>query len=224
VAKRAEDTTVTQLGVVDQIVDQVKSAAQKQGKTIGKVPEIPVLPAYQANLQASQNQVRECTGVDSNAARDWMDWQRRAAELRNPDVELTFWHSVLERADGRSLEDLVQDKQVAIAALQDAVARGDPRALMAIGEVLENGLFAEPDPYLAYAYFYAAAQAPYANIDTLPWIDHGIFQLLAVGTNTQQYVQQNLDRTSSGLSASQQLAAQQFGLALYQQCCQGSGE
>jgi TPR repeat protein len=213
-----------QLDVVDQFVDQVKSAAEKQGKNIGKVPEIPVLPAYQENLRASQNQVRECTGVDSNAARDWMDWQRRAAELRNPKAELTFWHSVLERADGRSLEDLVQDKQVAIAALQDAISRGDPRALMAIGEVLEDGLFAEPDPYLAYAYFYAAAQAPYANIDTLPWIGHGIFQLLAEGRNTQQYVQQNLDRASSALSTSQQLAAQQFGLELYQRCCQGSGE
>ena len=223
VAKRAEDSTVMQLSLVDQIVDQVKSAAAKQGKSIGKVPQIPVLPAYQDNLRASQEQVRQCTGVDTNVAKNWMDWQRRAAELRNPEAELTFWHSVLERADVSSLEDLVQDKQVAIAALRDAVARGDPRALMAIGEVLEDGLFAEPDPYLAYAYFYAASQAPYASINTLPWIGQGIFQLLAEPSNTQQYVQQRLNRTSSSLSAAQQLDAQQLGLELFRQCCQGNG-
>lgn len=223
VAQRAEDSTVMQLNVVDQIVDQATSAAKKQGKSIGKVPEIPALSVYQENLRASQEQIRQCADVDVNAAKDWMNWQRRAAELGNPEAELTFWLSVLQHADGLSLEDLIQDKQVAIAALQDAVSRGDPRALVAIGEVLEDGMFAEPDPYLAYAYFYAASQAPYANINTLPWVGQGFLQLLTAGRNTQQYVQRHLDRTGSSLSAAQQLAAQQLGLDLFRKCCQGNG-
>jgi hypothetical protein len=223
VAQRAEDSTVMQLNVFDQIVDQVKSAAEKQGKSIGKVPEVAVQPVYQGNLRAGQEQVRQCTGVDTAIARDWMEWQRRAAELGNLEAELTYWILMVQNADVRSVEDLVQDKQVASAALQDALSRGDPRALIAIGEVLQNGWFAEADPYLAYAYFYGASQAPYANINTLPWIGQSIFAVLANGNNTQTYLQQHLDRVSASLTPAQQLAAQQLGLSLFQQCCKGSG-
>ena len=222
-AQHAEDSTVLQLNVLDQIVDQAKNAAEKQGTKIGNVPEVPVQPVYQDNLRAGQEQVRQCTGVDKNAAGNWMAWQKRATELGNPEAELTYWKRILQSADVLSLEDLVQDKQIASAALQGAVSRGDSRALMAIGEVLENGAFAEPDPYLAYAYFYAASQAPYANTHTLPWIEN-IFELLHSGSNTQQYLQRHLDRTGSTLSPAQVLAAQQFGMDLFQRCCQGSDE
>ena len=221
--QRAEDATVMQLNLVDQIVDQVKSAAQKQGTRIDKIPEVPVQPALQENLRAGQEQVRQCTDVDAKAAKDWLNWQRRAAELGNVEAELAYWHLLLQNADVIKLEDLVQDKQVAIAALQDAFSQGDARALIAIGDALENGLFAEPDPYLAYAYFFAATQSPYADIGTLPWIGNNFFARLASGSNTQQLLQQQLNRVGSTLSPSQQLSAQQLGVDLFLQCCQGHG-
>jgi len=223
VAQRAEDSTVMQLNVVDQIVDQVKNTAEKQGKNIGKIPEVAIQPVYQGNLRAGQDQVRQCTGVDTDDARDWMVWQKRATELGNPEAELTYWILMVQSADMLSVEELVQDKQLASAALQDAVSRGDSRALIAIGEVLQNGWFAEADPYLAYAYFYAASQAPYASIHTLPWMGQSIFAVLANPDNTQTYLQQHLDRAGSSLTPAQQLAAQQLGLALFEQCCKWNG-
>jgi hypothetical protein len=223
VAQRAEDATVSQLNLVDQIVDEVKSTAQKQGRRIDKIPEIPVQPVLQENLRAGQEQVRQCAGVDTKAARDWLSWQRRAAELGNVEAELTYWDLLLRDADVIKLEELVQDKPIAIAALQDALSHGDARALIAIAEALENGEFDEPDPYLAYAYFFAATQAPYADVGTLPWIGNNIFIRLASGMNTQQFLQRQLNSVGSSLSASQQLSAQQLGMSLFLQCCQSNG-
>jgi hypothetical protein len=222
-AAQAESSTVMQLGFMDQLVDQAKDLAGKNGQSLGTIPEVPVQSLYQENLSGVQQQARECAGVDTADARDWMNWQRRAAELGNADAELTFWQSLRQNADARSLEDLMQDKQVAQAALQDSLSHGDARALMAIGETLDMGMFSDPDPFSAYAYFFAASQAPYADIQTLPWIGQNIFQVLASGSTTQQYLQRNLDRTGSSLSPAQQQAAQQLGLSVYQRCCQGGG-
>ena len=222
-AAQAESSTVMQLGIIDQLVDQAKDIASKNGKSLGTIPEVSVQSFYQENLTGVQNRARECAGVETSDTRDWMNWLRRAAQLGNSDAELRFWQSVRQNADGRSLEDLMQDKPVAEAALQDSLSHGDVRALMAIGETLDIGLFSDPDPFSAYAYFFAASQAPYADIRTLPWIGQNIFQLLAWGSNTQQYLQRNLDRTGSSLTPAQQQAAQQLGLSLYQRCCQGGG-
>jgi hypothetical protein len=222
-AAQAESSTVMQLGIMDQVIDQAKEAANHAGTSLGAIPEPPVQSIYEENLDAVQKQTRECAGVDKNAARDWMTWQRRAAELGNPDAELKFWQSLREDADARSLEELIQDKRVAEAALRDSLSHGDARALIAMGVAFDVGLFSDPDPFSAYAYFFAASQAPSADTSTLPWIGQNVFQLLSVGSNTQQYLQRTMDRIGSNLSPAQQLAAQRLGLTLYQQCCQGSG-
>jgi hypothetical protein len=211
-----------QLNFVDQIVDQAKSIAEKQSQHIDNPPQIPVTSVYQGNLSAGQEQIRQCTGVDTKVAKNWLAWQQRAAALGNPEAELTYWQLVLQRADALDLQGIVQDKQIAITALQNSLSRGDSRALAAIGEVLEDGMFAEPDPYLAYAHFYAASQAPYADMNSLPWIGGNFMSMLMWGSNTQRYLQQHLDSNGSSLNAAQQLAAQQLGADLFRQCCQGN--
>ena len=222
-AAQAETSTVNQLSIRDQIVDQAKEAAKKSGTSLGAIPDAPVQSMYEENLSAVQKQTRECAGVDKYAARDWMNWQRRAAELGNPEAELKFWQSLRQEADVRSLQDLIEDKRVAEAALRDSLSHGDARALIAMGVAFDVGLFSDPDPFSAYAYFFAASQAPFVETRTLPWIGDNIFQILSVGSNTQQYLGRNLDRIGASLSPAQQQAAQQLGLNLYRQCCQGSG-
>jgi len=222
-AQSAEDKTLFQLNIVDQVVDQARSAAEKRGEHIDKIPEVPVTSVYQENLRATQERTRECSGVDTKAARNWPEWQKRAAEGGNLEAELTYWHLLLQRGDMLSPAEIVQDKQVAAMALQDALTRGDSRALIAIAEVLEKGMFTEPDPYLAYAYFYAASQAPYADINALPWIGGNFFAMLNAGGNTQLYLRRHMDSTGASLSSPQKSAAQQLGTNLFAQCCQRTG-
>ncbi len=222
-AARAESSTEMQFGIMDAIVDQAKETAKKNGTSVGTIPEVPVQSVYDENLSSVQEQARECAGVDTNNAHDWMIWQRRAAELGNPDAELMFWQSLRDVADSYPVQELVQDKRIAKAALEDSLSHGDARALIAIGETFNVGLFSEPDPFLAYAYFFAASQAPYADIRTLPWIEDNFLQVLAAGINTQQYLQRNLDRIGPSLTPAQQESARELGLRLYRQCCQGGG-
>jgi hypothetical protein len=219
--RRAEEKAVFQLGILDQIVDQTKEAAAKQGKKVENVPEISSQQVYEANLRDVQEQVRQCSGIDTNLAKQWIKWQKLAAELGDTDAELSYWRSVVQAADVRSLDELIEDKQVASTALEDSFLRGDSRALIAVGAVLEDGVFSEPDPYLAYAYLFAASQVPSADIDTLPWVGRNLFERIGSGSSTQSYIKRLMDRAAANLSPTQQLDAQSLGIDLFRQCCQG---
>ncbi|QBB72219.1 hypothetical protein ELE36_18635 [Pseudolysobacter antarcticus] len=222
VERGAEERTVAQFEATDQLIDQLKITAKKQRGDLGDIPEIPVKPVYQENLDAAQQQISRCTGVDSRDAKNWKDWQTRATELGNRDAQLGYWLVMLQDADVTRPADLVRQKQLAITALQSALSAGDPRALAAIGEVLDDGLFAEPNEFLAYAYFHAASQVPYAAIGTLPWVGNHFMTTLNYGSTTEGYFQQHLSHTGAGLSPIQQLAAQQLGIELFAQCCRGN--
>ena len=119
--------------------------------------------------------------------------------------------------------ELIEAKQIAASGLQDSLARGDIRALGAIGATYENGVFSEPDPYLAYAYMYAASQTPDADLATLPWVGKNLFSVMANGIRTQDYYSRTLSRLGASLSPERQAEARQLGLELYAQCCKAPG-
>ncbi|MEP7043031.1 MAG: hypothetical protein ABI843_08200 [Dokdonella sp.] len=215
IEKRAEDTTVFQLGALD----QVKRQAAEQGIDVGKLADIAPLPVYRAHLQSETDKAENCRGVDTTDARAWVDWQARAAELGDADAQLGYWQAVFNRADVYPLDELRRRKEAAAAYLQQAFARGDWRALVAIGEVLEMGYFAEPDPYSAHAYYFAAAQAPSSDISVLPWISGMPFEGLEIGRDTRALLQQSLQRTAALLDAGQIALAEQSGVALFAGCC-----
>lgn len=217
-AKQAEDRTVFQLGIADQLIDRARKAAEQQRKRVD-IPEVPSLPVYQSNLAALKEQAQRCAGVDARTAQDRLpQWRQRAAELGNRTAELSYWKRVLERADVDSYSDLMQAKQTAALALQRAYASGDARALAAIGVTYAEGLFADPDPYRAYAYFYAASQMPDADIQTLPWMGKGLFGE-AMGRRTHEYFSWQFAQLGAALSDEQRQSAQVWGRDLYAQCC-----
>lgn len=218
--KRVEEATARELAFTDQLVGEVQRIAAEQGKRV-EIPALSTRSAMQRQLDAQSELAVRCAGVDPDAAHDWPRWVRRATELGDRDAELSYWQLVIQHADVETPDELVTDKRIALGALQDALGRGDARALAAIGETLARGEFAEPDPYSAYAYFFAAAQAPVADSSTLPWMN--MWNVLFTGGNTQGYFERKLRELDASLTAAQRLDAQQAGLALYQQCCSGTG-
>ena len=217
---QVEDAAARELAFTDQLADEVQRIAAQQGKQVD-IPRDSARAALQRQLQAQHEQSVRCTGVDPDAARNWPFWAQRAAQLGDLDAELSFWQLMIQHADVSTPDELVAQKRIALDALQDALHRGDPRALAAIGKTLALGLFAEPDPYAAYAYLSAAAQAPTADSSTLPWLNawHNLF----VGGNTHNYLERELRDLEASLSTSQRIDAREAGLLLYQRCCSRMG-
>ena len=219
--QRAEDRTVTGLNLVDQIVDQAKAAARKQNVDIGELPEVDAVTAYEQQLAAETDLAANCNGVDTTEAQGWFTWYQRAAELGDAEAELGYWHIAFDVGDLSSLDEMPHRKNVAATSLQRALSRGDWRALVAIGLVVERGYLAVPDPFDAYAWFYAASLASAEDIAVLPWLTNSPLVRLTVGNDTQAYVAGLLVRTARSLDATQIAAAERVGHERFARCCSG---
>lgn len=217
--QRVEERSAQGLAFLDQVAEHVRQSAAEQGRHVD-IPLPSTREVMQGELATQRDDTERCTGVDADAARDWPQWLKRAAQLGDLDAELSYWKLVIQHADVTTPEELVTDKRTALATLQHALDRGDSRALAAIGKTLALGMFAEPDAYSAYAYLYAASQAPPAESKSLPWIElsGGLF----IRRGTQDYFAQELRELEASLSVAQRLDAEQAGLQLYRQCCSGS--
>jgi len=173
---------------------------------------------YGQELTAQHELASDCTGIAHADAADWFKWYEQAAELGEPDAEVGYWHPALAQVSLVDLNEIGHRKDIAVVALQRARARGDWRALAAIGSLLKIGYFAEPDFFGAYAYFFAAAQAPTQAIDAVPWIDYGLGRVFA-GPDTQTWLARELSDLGSRLDPAQRAQAEQLGVQLYEQCC-----
>jgi hypothetical protein len=218
--QRVEDRTVSSLNFNDQLVDFAKQHAKAAGIDPNKVQNVDAMTAYHAELNAETETSAKCTGVDIAEARKWSDWYARAAALGDPEAELGYWHVVVHDAEVVSLETLKEHKAEAATDLQQALARGDARALAAIGEILMAGWYAEPDAYTAHAYYFAASQMPNADIASLPWFGGGL-TLLFTGRDTQTYFSLSLRRTAATLDAQQIATSEALGAEIYARCCGG---
>ena len=212
--KRVENDTVTQLNLVDQIVDQVRENARARGDATDKIPEQASLPAYRAQMKHEGQMAETCHGVDPADAKKWTDWYARAAELGDLEAELGYWHMAFSRADAVPLDVIQRDKIVSANYLQDALSRGDWRALAAISAIFGAGYYADPDPFLAHTYAFAASQSAPADITALPWMTGAIRVRIAAGNDTQTYLRWELERTASKLDSQQIAQAEQMGAAL----------
>ncbi|MEP7096994.1 MAG: hypothetical protein ABI748_04965 [Dokdonella sp.] len=219
--KRAEDKTVNSLNFVDQIVDQVKESATRKGIKLPAMPKIDSLSVYQQQLKTEVDLAEACRGVERADASTWRTWYARAAELGEPDAELDYWQVALANASMASLDEIPRQKDIAASALQRSLSHGDPRALAAIGAVLEYGYFADPDPFLAHAYYFAASQAPNNDIASFPWASGGVFMRLATGSDTHTYLARRLRATALPLKPAQVLESEHIGAQLFASCCTG---
>jgi hypothetical protein len=218
--KRVEDGTVAQLNLIDQLVDQANEKARQRGEA-KRIAEQASTPAYQAEMKAEQEMAEACDGVDTGDAKKWVDWYARAAELGDISAELGYWWVAFSQADIVPLDELQREKIAAANYVQDALSRGDWRALAAIGSILQVGYYGDPDPFLAHAYAFAASQAAVADITILPWMSGALRMRIAAGNDTQIYLQRMLQRTAMTLDPQQIAQSEQMGAALYASCCAG---
>ena len=220
--QRAEDEAVNTLSLSDQLGDFVQQKAREKGITLpAPIPKADSMKTYGAALAAETTLDANCRGVARADVDQWLTWYAKAAALGDPDAQVGYWREAFQDADITPLKDLQQMKAESAAALQQAVARGDWRALAAIGQVFESGYYDDPDPFMAHAYFFAAAQAPDQDIAVLPWMaDAGIASLFS-GGRTQIFLSRQLAATASSLDAEQLAQSEQLGAQLYAQCCAG---
>jgi hypothetical protein len=153
-------------------------------------------------------------------AEHWRGWFGQAAALGDEDAMLAYWHIAFVAESEASFAGLGEEKALAAAYLERAYESGDPRALAAIAEVYRAGYYADPDPFMAHAYFFAAAQSANAPILTLPWIQGGL-ELLGTGSDTATYYAIGLRQTGAMLDAAEIAGAERLGASLYAQCCGG---
>lgn len=215
--KKTLDQVAGGLNFGEELAGQLRDHAARHGV---KLEESKVDPAavYGQELTAQHELASDCTGIAHAEAADWFKWYEQAAELGEPDAEVGYWNPALAQVSLVDLNEIRHRKDIAVVALQRARARGDWRALAAIGSLLKIGYFAEPDFFGAYAYFFAAAQAPTQPIDALPWIDNGLGRVFA-GPDTQTWLARELSDLGSRLDPVQRAQAEQLGVQLYEQCC-----
>jgi hypothetical protein len=216
IARRAENDAVNGLSLGDQIVDQLK----EKGVDTAAIPQPATMDVYNDALKRETALDADCRDVDHGEAEHWLDWYARAAALGDRDARIGYVTEILHAAEVESYATLRQQKADAAVFLQQAFEDGDPRALDAIAFAFRNGLYGEPDPFLAYAYDYAASLAPDADSSTLPWAT-GLARL-AVGSSTQRYYTSMLRVSVTPLDPDRIEDAKALGQALYAQCCGGS--
>ena len=222
--QRLEEITVNELGMADQLADFVKQHAEGSGVDASKLPKLEAMQVYNEHLRTETEHADNCRGVDAADAKQWGNWYLRAAELGDADAEVTYWRVVTDQSAYLPLEELPPQKAAMEDFLQRALARGDWRALAAIGELYSQGWLAEPDPFYSHAYFFAAAQAPEVSIFELPWMGDWLgpgLGILYTGNTTHTYFSRELQRTGAELDPQQIAESEQLGVALYAQCCGG---
>jgi len=215
--KRAEDKTVMQLGFYDQLVRKAK----EKGVDTAKIPDVDAMQAYRGVLQAEVDLDTECRDADAGASKDWRAWLAKAAELGDVEARLEYWSEMVSQAKITPPDVLVRDKHDAANYLRDVLASGDWRALAATASVLEQGLYAEPDPFAAHAYYFAAAKAPTGHLDELPWLRGNGFLAGTFGNDTRMWLDARLRATAQSLTQDQRREAEQRGFDLYRRCCSG---
>jgi hypothetical protein len=218
--KRVEDSTVNQLNLIDQLEDWAKQRAKQSGVDPGKFPKVEAKPVYDAQLQAETELGESCGGVDLAEARKWAGWFVRAAELGDAEARIDYWDVAFKAASTIPIGDVQRQKVAAVEYLDSELQRGDWRALAAIGTIFEVGYLTEPDPFFAHAYYFAAAQAPVADISALPWIGKGLTRLFT-SNDTQTYLARSMALTAQQLDPQQIAESERIGAALYGQCCGG---
>jgi hypothetical protein len=216
IAHRAENDAVNALSLTDQITDQLK----EKGADTSAIPQPATMDVYRDALKHESALDADCRGVDHADAMRWLDWYARAAALGDRDARVGYITEILQHAELESYATLSQRKADAAVYLQQAFEDGDPRALDAIAYTFRNGLYGEPDPFLAYAYDYAASLAPDADTSTLPGAGSGLVRL-AIGSSTQRYYTSKLRSSVTPLDPDRIAAAEALGRSLYAQCCGG---
>jgi hypothetical protein len=219
VAEQAEEATARSLELFEQVRGQLNVTARDHG--IEEIPEPSVDAAYADVLAKRWNRIDRCAGVDPQAAEDWYAWYTRAVELGDADASLDYWREVLLHASLQRLERVPQERDLAVSAVGRVLARGDPRALIAIGEMLHAGFFAQPDAFHAYAYVSAATHAS-SGFLARPSNRPGLFGMHA-GESTSDLLSRMLARYGAALDSRQRAEAARVGALLYARCCAGKG-
>lgn len=219
--QRVEDSTVQNLNLLDQVVDQVKRRAAEAGAPPPPIPHVDSMDVYHERMQTEVAEGEKCAGVVHADAEHWRGWYGQAAALGDEDAMLAYWEIAFSNEEIASLDELREEKSLAASYLERAYESGDPRALAAIASVYRAGYYAYPDPFMAHAYFFAASQAANAPIETLPWVGGGLARL-GTGSDTSTYYTFGLRQTAAELDASEIAQAEQLGATLYAQCCGGT--
>jgi TPR repeat protein len=217
VARRAEETTASSLDLFEQIRGQLNVIARDND--LEEIPA-PSVGATYANVLAKRwSRIERCTGVDPKAAEDGYAWYTRAVELGDDDASLDYWRKVLLHANMQRLEHVPRERDLAVSAAARVLAKGDPRALVAIGEMLHQGFFTAPDAFHAYAYVSAATQAS-AGFLASPSNRPGMFGIHA-GESMSGLLSRMLARYAAALDPQQRAEAERVGAELYARCCDG---
>lgn len=157
IEQRAQDNTVFQLGLTDQVVAQLRQKIDSAGGDATQIRGPETKPLFAANLTNETRRAAECAGAGAIGRSDVLHWLSRATDLGDLEAQLEYWREAFN-APEVPLGDLHKVRGRGVQGLHRALDDGDWRALAAISELLEQGYLARPDPAMAYAYGYAALQ------------------------------------------------------------------
>lgn len=215
VAEQAEEATARSLDLLEQIRGQLNVIAREHD--VDEIPEPSVDAAYSNILARRWSRIERCTGVDPQAAENWYAWYTRAVELGDVEASLEYWREVLKNANLQRVAEVPRERNLAVSAAARVLAKGDPRALVAIGEMLDAGFFTQPDAFHAYAYVFAATQASPGYLAS-PTNRPSLFGLRA-GETMGDLLPRMLTRFGATLDPQQRAEAERVGAELYARCC-----
>lgn len=208
-----------QLQLVDQVVQKAKDAAAARGGAL-VMPEVPTGAVFEEALHQLRERAVECEGAPRFDIDASMALLERAAILGDADAQLRYANESL-RSTGGSISvaaEAARRKPLVRDMLAHSLKHGDWRALAVLGDMLSIGYFTDPDPAAAYAYFYAARQAPDASGSRLPWASGPTLMFFG---DAAAELDADMARLAARLTPEEITLAQGAGLALYTRCCMG---
>lgn len=155
-------------------------------------------------LSEEQRLAVACANVDQGMAEaEWSHWLEQAAALGHPDAQLAYLDKLVVQ-DWTHPAERARRKAKARAYLAAAMSRGDARALQQWAKAYAQGVYAEPDAFLAYAFTIASLQSA-------SFAERTAFGLLA-------------NRPHPVLSPDEVRAARALGREIHARCCSGGGK
>jgi hypothetical protein len=208
--EHAEGRAKFALSVVTEIRDQARAKGEK-------LPDIPIPSADEVvndEMRAELDRARRCQGLPNATPDEALQWLERSADLGDPEARLRFGMEALKaHAWQGPPTELPRIKRVMLGHLRDSLAERDPRALHVIAEIFDKGVYDEPAPESAVAYYYAFGLA-HVSDDQMPWQRPTLFR-----PPPNRMALLRLNALARGLTPEQVAAARAKGERIYASCC-----
>ncbi len=213
-AEELEKSANSRVNLALSFVKEIRAQAIAKGE---KVPDIPLPNTEEIvndEMRAELDRARRCEGIPRATPDEILQWLERAADLGDPDARLRYgMEAIHAKAWLAPPSELPPIKRRLLTHLRDSLAEHDPRALQAIAEVFDKGIFAEPSPAEAYAYYHAFTRAHVPD-EAMPWLRRTFFQ-----PPPNRWVKVRMGALAEKLTPEQLAAARAKGERLYASCC-----